>query len=100
MAEEIREKTEERPAWAIMMEEISGMMEVALEEAHEILLRFFGSTETPEIPAASIIRMAASIFEATANAEGARRMIEAQQGGRLSKATGIIQIDPVTGRPV
>lgn len=78
---------EEREPWQNMMLDVAEMMEEALGAADEIISRHVGNTlrrgscpgprKAPPID--SVIRMAVAIFDATAAAEGGRRMMEAQK---------------------
>ena len=93
-----QEIEEDRPAWSVMMEEVGGMMEEALEVAHGVLIGFIGAKKS--IESELIVHTAISIFEATVNAEGARRILEAQKAASpLSMPRQVIKVDH-EGKPI
>lgn len=98
------EQEEQAPEpWRALMSDVSEMMGAAIIEAVKIMSNRFGSiTSIEDAGAEVIIPMAVAIFEATAQAEAGRRMIEAQkeslalgvklQGG--GGGGGILRIGP------
>jgi hypothetical protein len=102
------QKDTKREPWQDIMVDVTRMMKEALEQAHEVISQYVdkgkaAGESTRKIPSAdSVFRMAVSIFDATAQAEGGRRMIDAQKkmnidtpliGGKL------LSIGP-DGRPI
>lgn len=79
--------------WRGIMADVAKMMQSALEEAQDIAEKHREyATKYSELRARpsklpgtdSIVRMAVAIFDATAQAEGGRRMLEAQKSGLVA----------------
>jgi len=67
--------------WRGIMKDVAKMMKEALKEADQIIAERQKKSEAEEPRTDTVIQMGVAIFEATATAEGGRRMIEAQKGG-------------------
>lgn len=101
-------KPGKREPWQDIMVDVTKMMKEALEQAHEAITQYVDKGKATDesartIPSAdSIIRMAVAIFDATASAEGGRRMIEAQKNISIEAPVlgkKILRIGP-DGRPI
>jgi len=98
VVEEIEEKTEE--PWRAIMANVGEIVDAALDMAHSKVIKYFGCADP--IPKEAIIRLAACIFEATAQAEAGRRMVEAQKERDMIpqlKGGRVIQVG-ADGKPI
>jgi len=88
-AAEEKAELEKAEPWRGIMSDVAKMMKAALEEAQAVIEEHESQPGTD-----SVIRMAVAIFDATVQAEGARRIVEAQQSGlmtgRLVMRDGIV----------
>lgn len=114
MAEDEKKEEPIEDPWRGIMRDVAKMMQSALEEADDIIAQHLergkgeiSNSSPPPFPFTfpppseesrldMTVRMAVAIFDATAAAEGGRRMLEAQQGVRRG---GLIAIGK-DGRPV
>lgn len=80
MPEDDKKEEQAPEPWRALMSDVGEMMGAAIIEAVKIMSARFGSiTSIEDAGAEIIIPMAVAIFEATAQAEAGRRMIEAQK---------------------